>query len=110
MECPPFFIPFDGQVLPFHSGPGSFSWFEAEMFCESMTGSLAILDDVHDYFQLLKYIQGKEIKSRFWIGAKYSLSGNGNSTESNRTWTWLNGKPVTMGAPFWSLYTVGIPE
>ncbi|KAL7632624.1 UNVERIFIED_CONTAM: hypothetical protein RMT77_017062 [Armadillidium vulgare] len=110
-ECPPFFTPFgDTHKCISLFTPIKVSWFEARMFCESMTGNLAILDDINTYIQVLKYIEEKEIKSRFWVGARYALSKSGNSTESKITWAWLNGKPVKMGVPFWSLYTVGIPE
>ncbi|KAB7495596.1 hypothetical protein Anas_08201, partial [Armadillidium nasatum] len=106
-ECPPFFTPFgDTDKCVSLFTPIQVSWFEARLFCESLTGNLAILDDIDDYFHLLKYIQQNEIKSRFWLGAKNDFSKIGNSTESKKIWTWLNGEPVTMGVPFWSFYTI----
>ncbi|KAB7495595.1 hypothetical protein Anas_08200 [Armadillidium nasatum] len=59
-ECPPFFTPFgDTHKCISLFTPIKVSWFEARMFCESMTGNLAILDDINTYIQLLKYIEEK---------------------------------------------------
>ncbi|KAB7493753.1 hypothetical protein Anas_07065 [Armadillidium nasatum] len=110
-ECPPFFTPFgdEDKCISLFT-PAQVSWFEARMFCESMTGSLAILDDIDLYIQVLNYIKEKEIKSQFWIGGKNDVADSGNLTELIKTWTWLNGEPVTMGVPYWSLFTLGASD
>ncbi|KAL7632627.1 UNVERIFIED_CONTAM: hypothetical protein RMT77_017065 [Armadillidium vulgare] len=115
-ECPPFFNPFNKQKCVSLFTPVQVTWSESQLFCESITGSLSVLDDVTTFNELLHFIHKAGMRSRFWVGAIYGpgifpsetgLIRSQSSGLKEKIWTWIDGKPVTMRAPFWSLYTDG---
>ncbi|MDK2413155.1 C-type lectin domain-containing protein, partial [Aphanizomenon sp. 202] len=72
------------------------AWADTNHWCGYYGATLAKLDDASVFAALVQEIKNSGISETFfWIGASDSAA------EGN--WVWLDGTPVAMGTPFWSL-------
>ncbi|XP_037774763.1 uncharacterized protein LOC119571600 [Penaeus monodon] len=94
-DCPQFYTRVGDRCLSIFSF-GKVNWGEARSFCKAIGGDLLTLHDGADKFhELVRHLREHHIVSDFWVG--------GNLKNETAGWTWIDGAPMEMGTPFWTL-------
>ncbi|XP_037785340.1 uncharacterized protein LOC119581090 [Penaeus monodon] len=93
-NCPRFYTEVGGQCLSlFYVGRSS--WGVARAFCKHIGGDLLSIRNVNHYNDLVNHLAKNQITSDFWLGGRYE--------HDDLSWMWLDGSPMPLGTPFWSL-------
>nr|AYA22372.1 LdlrCTL [Penaeus vannamei] len=75
---------------------GLVNWGEARAFCKMNGGDLlSFQDGFENFYEITRHLHENNITSDFWIGGAVR----------NKTWTWVDGNPIELGTPYWSLRT-----
>ncbi|XP_045614695.2 macrophage mannose receptor 1-like [Procambarus clarkii] len=93
LNCPPFFVSVNGLCLAFMTWAEE-TWADARQACHGLSGELAAITDIEQLRAIYLYLHKEGIAGHsFWLG--------GSDAAKEGVWTWTDGKPVTMGSPFW---------
>ncbi|XP_063599464.1 uncharacterized protein LOC134775782 [Penaeus indicus] len=92
-DCPHLYTRVGDHCLSFFFF-GLVNWGEARSFCKMNGGDLLTFQDgVGIFYEIVRHLCEHNITSDFWVGGAIR----------NRTWTWVDGNPIEMGTPYWSL-------
>ncbi|XP_063599451.1 uncharacterized protein LOC134775774 [Penaeus indicus] len=92
-DCPHLYTRVGDHCLSFFYF-GLVNWGEARSFCKMNGGDLLTFQDgVGIFYEIVRHLREHNITSDFWVGGAIR----------NRTWTWVDGNPIEMGTPYWSL-------
>lgn len=95
IECPTFYINVGGKCLAFLTWLDE-TWEQAKKSCTGYHGQLATMADVELFRAVYLYLHQKGVgEHSFWLG--------GSDGDTEGSWTWLDGTPVSMGTPFWGM-------
>ncbi|ROT82765.1 C type lectin containing domain protein [Penaeus vannamei] len=94
-DCPQFYTRVGDRCLSVFFF-GKVNWGEARSFCKTIGGDLLTLHDGAEKFhELVRHLREHHIESDFWVG--------GNLRNETAGWTWIDGTPMELGTPFWTL-------
>ncbi|XP_063614585.1 uncharacterized protein LOC134787707 [Penaeus indicus] len=92
-DCPHLYTRVGDHCLSFFFF-GLVNWGEARSFCKMNGGDLLTFQDgVGIFYEIVRHLHEHNITSDFWVGGAIR----------NRTWTWVDGNPIELGTPYWSL-------
>ncbi|XP_064112472.1 C-type mannose receptor 2-like [Macrobrachium nipponense] len=96
VTCPPFFVTIPGtSICTAFVTWANVSWGDARQICQGLHGDLFTINDAERFRSLYEYLQAEGINNfSFWIGGM---------RESNVSWVWHDGVPISQGPPFWGL-------
>ncbi|XP_037775251.1 uncharacterized protein LOC119572302 [Penaeus monodon] len=94
-DCPHLYTRVGDHCLSFFFF-GLVNWGEARSFCKMNGGDLLTFQDgVGTFYEIVRHLREHNITSDFWVGGAVR----------NKTWTWVDGNPIELGTPYWSLRT-----
>ncbi|CAL4099028.1 unnamed protein product [Meganyctiphanes norvegica] len=74
-----------------------YTWNESRQQCQAMGGDLAIIANAEELAFLVWHITVKELE----VPDRWSYFIGGTDTAEEGNWLWIDGTPITMGAPVW---------
>nr|XP_053643185.1 uncharacterized protein LOC128696120 [Cherax quadricarinatus] len=92
LPCPMLYTRVGQRCLAFFT-VARVPWSTAREFCNSIFGDLVTFTDIHQYIEILEYLQTSGVDVDLWVGGRDGKNG----------WEWMDGTPMPRGTPYWAI-------
>ncbi|KAG7165743.1 uncharacterized protein LOC121870239 [Homarus americanus] len=93
--CPMLYTRVGDRCLAFFT-VARVPWTAAQQFCHGIFGDLITFSNIHQYTELLQYLQNSEIGVDLWVGGH-------EDKEDRFKWVWVDQTPMPTGTPYWAI-------